>query len=110
MIVFRTYNVIIPKFKIEELVDGRLRAVRNTFGRGDFQEDDYLVGIAVKNATEVRETFEELLKMGLSFDNKSGSSDDFTVMAKEGIWWDVDWLISNMEGCWFIADVEAPVS
>ena len=109
MIVFRTYNVIVPKFKIEDLVDGGIVAVRKAFGNGDFQEDDYLVGIAAKNATEVRETFEELLKLGFSFDDKSGSSDDFAVMAKEGIWWNVGWLVSNMEGCWFIADVEAPV-
>lgn len=108
MIVFRTYNVIVPKFKIEDLVEGGISSLRNYFGGGDFQEDDYLVGIGVKNATEVRTVFEKLLALGLSFDDASATTDDFTVVAKEGIWWPVAWLVSNDEGSWFIADVEAP--
>jgi hypothetical protein len=110
VIVFRTYNVIIPKFKVDELIDGGMVALRRHFGADDFQEDDYLVGIGVKNATEVRDAFEKLVELGLSFDDKSGSTDDFTVVAKEGIWWPAGWLVSNLEGCWFIADVEAPGS
>jgi hypothetical protein len=108
MIVFRTYNVIVPKFKIEDLVEGGIPRLRKTFGSGDFQEDDYLIGIGVKNATEVREVFEKLLQLGLTFDDSSATTDDFTVVAKEGIWWPVGWLVSNDEGCWFVADVEAP--
>jgi hypothetical protein len=108
MIVFRTYNVIVPKFKIEDQIEGGIPVVRKTFGAGDFQEDDYLVGIGVKNATEVREVFETLLKLGLTFDDNADRTDDFTVVAKEGIWWPVGWLVSNLEGCWFVADVEAP--
>lgn len=109
MITFRTYNVIVPKFKIEDLIEGGLLRVRKTFGGGDFQEDDYLVGIGVKNATEVREAFEALISMGLSFDDNTDRTDDFTVVAKEGIWWPVGWLVHNDEGCWFVADVEAPI-
>jgi hypothetical protein len=110
MIVFRTYNVIAPKFKIEDLVDGGIKTLRKKFGNGDFQEDDYLIGIGVKNATEVREVFEKLLELGLAFDEASATTDDFTVIAKEGIWWPVAWLVSNDDGSWFIADVEAPHS
>ncbi len=108
MIVFRTYNVIVPKFKVEDLVEGGIRVIRQSFGGIDFQEDDYLFGIGVKNASEVRDVFEKLLSLGLTFDDATNRTDDFTVVAKEGIWWSVGWLVSNMEGCWFIADVEAP--
>jgi len=110
MIVFRTYNVIVPKFKIEDLIEGGILRVRKVFGTGDFQEDDYLIAIGVKNATEVREVFEKLLELGLNFDDASATTDDFTVVAKEGIWWPVAWLVSNDEGSWFIADVEAPAN
>jgi hypothetical protein len=110
MIGFRTYNVIVPKFKIEDLIEGGIPRTRKVFGGGDFQEDDYLIGMGVKNATEVREVFEKLLELGLSFDDASATTDDFTVVAKEGIWWPVAWLVSNDEGSWFIADVEAPAS
>ena len=109
MIIFRTYNVIVPKFKIEDLVKGGILRLRKTFGAGDFQEDDYLISVGVKNATEVREVFEKLLELGLTFDDASATTDDFTVVAKEGIWWPVAWLVSTDEGSWFIADVEAPL-
>lgn len=109
MINYRHYNVIVPKFKIEDLVNGGVKTLNENFGSGDFQEDNYLIGIGVKNATEVREVFEKLLDLGLTFDDASATTDDFTVVAKEGVWWPVAWLVSNDDGSWFIADVEAPL-
>ncbi len=109
MITYRPYNVIVPKFKIEDSVVGGIRAIYKAFGGGDFQEDDYIVGIAAENATEVRSVFEQLLGMGLDFNENTESSEDFAVVAKEGMWWQVPWLVSTGLGCWFIADVEAPV-
>jgi len=49
------------------------------------------------------------LELDLTFDDASATTDDFTVVAKEGISWPVAWLVSNDEGSWFIADVEAPL-
>ncbi len=108
MITFRAYNIIIPKFRIEDEIAGGMTSIYHHFSKLDFQEDEYLVGIGVANATEVRQVFERLLQLGLSFDDASDSSDHFAVMAKEGMWWPVPWLIYSDEGCWFIADVEAP--
>ncbi len=108
MITFRSYNVIIPKFRIEDEVKGGIAAIYKAFAKLDFQEDEYLVAIGVGNATEVRYVFEQLLGMGLVYDERREASDHFVVMAKEGIWWSAPWLVYNDGGCWFIADVEAP--
>jgi|GEM_PF-2314455 len=109
MITYRPYNVVIPKFIVHDSFVGGLKAVYKAFADADLQEDEYLIGIAAGNATEVRVIFEQLLGMGVSFNENTESSDDFTVLAKEGIWWNVPWLVSNDIGSWFIADVEAPV-
>jgi hypothetical protein len=108
MIVFKSTLVLIPIFKAEEKIIGGPVAVRNSFQQFKIQEDEYLIGIAVNNATEVREVFEQLLELGLSYNDQTDSSEDFTVWAKEGLWWPAAWLVNNDEGCWFIADVEAP--
>jgi hypothetical protein len=102
-------DIVISKIALEEIDDG-LRRVRKILSGGEVQEDEYLIAIALKNATEVRDCMEALLQVGLPFDNKSGTSQSFTVLAKEGAWWRVPWLIEGMEGAWFIADVEAPAT
>ena len=66
------------------------------------------MAIGAENATEVRNILEQLTGLGLSFDEGSEESGEFAVMAKEGMWWPVPWLIYTDLGCWFIADVEAP--
>lgn len=109
MIAFRPYNLIIPIFKIEDLVPGGLRTIRAAFSQPDIQEDEYLFAVGLKNATEVRQAMETIEKIGLHFDQKISSSEDFTIFAKEGIWWPVAWLVNNEGSSWFIADVEAPV-
>jgi len=108
MISYKHYNVIIPKFKVEDRISGGLAKFYLAFAGWKVQEDEYLIGIAVENATGVRKCMEILLKLGLKFNEDREDSDDFTVVAKEGIWWKVDWLVHSMEGAWFIADVEAP--
>jgi hypothetical protein len=108
MIAFRNYNVIAPKFRVEDAIPGGIQAVYEAFGALDFQEDEYLIGVGAENATEVRDVFEKLLEMGLTYDDQSERSTDFVVIAKEGMWWPVPWLVSDLMGCWFIADVEAP--
>jgi hypothetical protein len=109
VIAFRNYNVLVPKFRIEDTVDGGLKRFYEQFGAADFQEDAYLIGIGAENATGVRDVFEQLLDMGLAYDEASQSSPDFAVVAKEGMWWPVPWLVRDTSGCWFIADVEAPL-
>ncbi len=109
MIAFRNYLVVVPLFKVDERIAGGSRGLIGRLKSSDIQTDVYLIGIAVENATEVRDCFETLLQSGLTYNERSGSSDDFTVVAKEGIWWTVPWLVNNRDGCWFIADVEAPV-
>ena len=108
MISFRPYNLVIPIFKIEDKVRGGVPALRAAFA-SDIQEDEYLFAIGLKNATEVRKAMETIEKMGLEFDDATSRSDDFTILAKEGIWWPVAWLVNNEGSSWFIADVEAPV-
>lgn len=108
MISFRPYNLVIPIFKIEDKVPGGVRAIRAAF-TSDIQEDEYLLAIGLKNATEVRKAMEIIEDMGLEFDDASSRSEDFTILAKEGIWWPVAWLVNNEGSSWFIADVEAPV-
>jgi hypothetical protein len=108
MIQFRAYNVIVPIFKIEDAISGGMKAVVTAFGTSDFQQDEYLIAVGAANATEVRKIFEKFVSLGLTFDSKSDRTDDFVVLAKEGIWWEVPWLLSTDEGSWFIADVNAP--
>lgn len=108
MIKYRNYNVIAPKFRIEDVIPGGMKEIYQAFGALDFQEDEYLIGIGAENATEVRDVFEQLLAMGVTYDEQAESSADFVVVAKEGMWWPAPWLVSDMTGCWFIADVEAP--
>lgn len=108
MITFRAYNVILPKFRIEDEITGSMGSIYKAFGSLDLQEDEYLVGIGLANATEVRNVFEQLIKMGFTYSESNEASDDFVVLAKEGIWWAAPWLVYNDTGCWFIADVEAP--
>ncbi len=108
MIQFRPYNVVVPIFKIEDSVQGGMKLVLKAFGNSDFQRDEYLVAIGTENATGVRTIFDELVLLGLTFNEDTERTDDFVVLAKEGIWWEVPWLISNEKGCWFIADVEVP--
>jgi len=109
MISYRHYNVIIPRFKIEDQVPQGLSGFYSSFAGWEVQEDDYLLAIAVENATEVRKCLEILLRLGLKFNEGRDDSEDFTVVAKEGIWWKVGWLIHSPEGAWFIADVNAPI-
>ena len=109
MISYRHYNIIVPKFKVEEKVSGGLLHFFSSFDQDGLQEDEYLIAIAVENATEVRNCLETLLALGLKFNEGRDDSDDFTVVAKEGIWWNVKWLIHDPDGAWFIADVDAPV-
>jgi len=108
MISYRHYNVIVPKFKVEDLVSGGLMNFYASFAGWEIQEDEYLLALAVENPTEVRKCLETLLRLGLNFNDGRDDSDDFTVVAKEGIWWKVDWLVHSLEGAWFIADVNAP--
>lgn len=109
MIPFNAYNVLVPKFKIEDFIKGGLGAFLKVFADEDVVQDEYLVGIPAKNATEVRDVFERLLGLGFTYDDGGRRSDDFAVASKEGVWWTVPWLIIGAEGqCWFIADVEAP--
>ena len=109
MIPYKHYNVIVPKFKIQDLVSGGLTSFYAAFAGSELQEDEYLIAVAVENPTEVRKCLETFLKLGLSFNKGRDDSDDFTVVAKEGIWWKVGWLVHSLEGAWFIADVNAPV-
>ncbi len=108
MIKFRPYNVIVPKFKIEDGVVGGMKTIYKAFGSTDLQEDEYLVSVGAENATEVRNILEQITGMGLSFEEGTDESQDFAVMAKEGIWWPVPWLVTTDLGAWFIADVDAP--
>lgn len=111
MIQYRRYNIIVPLFRIEEKISGGIPAFQlllKQFTAGEMQTDDYMISIAADNATEVGRITETLIGMGLDFNDATDSSDDFAVVAREGLWWDTPWLISNDDGCWFIADVQAP--
>jgi len=108
MISFRPYNLVIPIFKIEDKIPGGIQAIRLAF-TSDTQEDEYLFAIGLQNATEVRKAMNLVEEMGLEFDDAASRSEDFTILAKEGIWWPVAWLVNNDGSSWFIADVEAPV-
>lgn len=109
MISFRPYNVILPKFIIEEKIIGGVAALIAQMRDGDIQEDEYLVAIGLQNATEVRNAMETLEGLGIDFNDDTSRSDDFTVLAKEGIWWPVPWLVNKEGNSWFIADVEVPM-
>ena len=109
MIPFRPYNVLIPKFKIEDFIKGGLGSFLKVFPEKEIIQDEYLVAIPAESAKEIRDIFERLLGMGFSYDEGLQHSDDFAVAAKEGLWWNVPWLIVGGSGqSWFIADVEAP--
>lgn len=109
MISYRPYNLIIPKFKIEEKVPGGISNLLSQVKDLDVQEDEYLIAVGLRNATEVRDAIELIEKLGLEFNNHTSRSDDFSILAKEGIWWPVPWLVIKDGNSWFIADVEVPV-
>ena len=109
MIDFRPYNLIIPIPTIENKVGGGISAVRARFNEFGIQEDEYMIAIGLKNATEVRESMQMAEGLGLVYETTTARSEDFTILAKEGIWWPVAWLVYDDGKSWFIADVEAPV-
>jgi len=109
VIDYRPYNLIIPIPTIEDKIGGGLSAVRARFIEFGIQEDEYMIAIGLKNATEVREAMLIAESLGLVYEAATSRSDDFTILAKEGIWWPVAWLVYDDGKSWFIADVEAPV-
>ncbi|MAX79667.1 MAG: hypothetical protein CL843_05770 [Crocinitomicaceae bacterium] len=109
MIQLGSYNVIIPKHIIEDHYSGGIRQLRADLPKHVIHEDEYLYSIEGKYVTHVANANDELIKNGIDFNESKNRSDAFTVMAKEGIWWKVEWLVVVGDKAWFIADVEAPV-
>ncbi len=109
MIPPKPYNVVVPKFKVEDIVKGGLSTLRKAFPDTDIDQDEYLIGLSAENEVDAREYCEMLLGLGFGYDDGLQMSDDFTVVTPSGVWWNVPWLIVGSDGmCWFIADVEAP--
>jgi len=72
------------------------------------QEDKYLLAFAAENATQVRDITEMLAELGLSYNEELELSDDYAVLAKEGMWWPAPWLVLHEGNAWFVADIDAP--
>ncbi|MDR9399308.1 hypothetical protein [Salibacter sp.] len=100
-------NVILPKHIVDDVFEGSLHSFICQFENVD--EDKYLITIRTKYAAGVDKITRKLAEMGFSFDEASNKSGQFTVFAKEGIWWEVPWLVEKNGDVWFIADVEAPI-
>jgi hypothetical protein len=109
MISLKLYALIIPKHIAENYFSGGINELKNYLPDHTIDEDDYLYAIRGKYVTHMATASEALIKKGVPFDENANKSDAFTVIAKEGIWWNVEWLIVEGDRCWFIADVEAPI-
>ncbi|NEQ51076.1 MAG: hypothetical protein F6K11_13235 [Leptolyngbya sp. SIO3F4] len=109
MITRELYDILIPRHILEDRYAGGVAAFQSDFPADQMKQDDYLFCLHGKNATAIRPFIDRLTRSGIAFDEVKNESADFTVLAKEGLWWKVPWLVHNYEGAWFIADVEAPV-
>jgi len=109
MVSLKLYNVFIPKHIVEDHYPGGIVAFRTDFPEEKQAEDEYMCCLYGKNATDIRPFIDQLTRNGIHFDPRKNESDQFTVLAKEGLWWKSPWLIHNYRDAWFIADVEAPV-
>ena len=109
MISLKLYALIIPKHIAEAYFKGGLPELQQHLPEHTIDEDEYLYAIRGKYVTHMATATEVLIKKGVPFNDKENMSDSFTVIAKEGIWWKVEWLIFEGAQCWFIADVEAPI-
>ena len=108
MIQFELYSVVVP---IHILEDRSIKPeeLNQRYTKAPLERDDYLIHLRCKNPTEVANITDHLLRLGFNFDHDKNSSTEFTVMAKEGLWWPVPWLIVKGEFGWFVADVDAPL-
>lgn len=109
MIHLELNTVITPKHIIEAHFKGGLKAYYTLNHGYKFEEDEYLCASNFYHATGVAEFVETLIANGLQFDDQANASAHFTVVAKEGIWWTTNWLITQKTKAYFIADVNAPM-
>lgn len=109
MISLQLYALIIPKHIAENYFNGGLKELQSHLPDHTIDEDEYLYAVRGKYVTHMATASEALIKKGVPFDEKANKSDSFAVIAKEGVWWNVEWLIVQGDQCWFIADVEAPI-
>lgn len=108
MIQLGLYTLILPKHLAESRLNRSVQ-LEELLPQHKIEQDEYLYAIKGKYVTHMATATELLIKSGVRFDESNNRSDDFTVMAKEGLWWKVEWLILQGDQAWFIADVEAPV-
>jgi hypothetical protein len=109
MIKLELNTILTPKHIIEAHFKGGLNAYKQLNHGYQFEEDEYLCASNFYHATGVAEFVETLIANGLEFDEMTNSSNHFTVVAKEGIWWTTNWLITRGTSAYFIADVNAPI-
>lgn len=109
MIPVKLYAVILPKHIAEQQFQNGISDIKKSFPDHFVTEDEYLYAIHGKYVTHMATATEILIKKGIEFSEKDNRSNSFAVIAKEGIWWTVDWLIVQNNNCWFIADIDAPI-
>lgn len=108
MIRFYAYTLIVPVHIVEEKYSGGIQKLIADFSGSKIQQDEYLMAIGLDSPTEVGIALDHLISNGIDFNEELEESRECTVWAKEGAWWDVEWLVMEEEKAWFIADVEAP--
>jgi hypothetical protein len=96
--------LVVDKKALEKKYKGGIDEFRNNYYWGEDtnnQEDDELFAIASMNSDD--QDIEKLISQGLSFDEGSQRSDDFTIINRYGgALWPVSWLQHGYSFAWHV--------
>ena len=98
------WNIIIPKQILESKYPGGSKQFKLNCPNKMFQEDEFLSSYSFMNVNDVEFHVNKLTEMGLAYDEKNDSSEEFVVLAMEangGLWWKVDWIDYDTDSFWF---------
>jgi hypothetical protein len=98
------WNIIVPKKTLESKYPGGSKQFKLNCPNKMFQEDEFLASYSFVNVHDVEFHVNKLTQMGLAYDEKSDSSEEFVVLAMEangGLWWKVDWIDYDSDYFWF---------
>ena len=98
------WNIIVPKEILDSKYPGGSKQFKLNCPNKMFQEDEFLSSYSFMNVNDVEFHVNKLTEMGLAYDEKNDSSEEFVVLAMEangGLWWKVDWIDYDTDYFWF---------
>ena len=64
-----------------------------------YQEDDHLASARFLKIDEIDQFLSFVEEQGLHYDKEVNYSDDFALMSWIGLWWQADWLTTDLGKC-----------